>query len=163
MKKILILLALMINSCVEPSSGNDVTGVPNESQACEPSAYQQILCIAGVSDKASNTYNEEADTSASAPREVSAGEGISEAGAEIITEAGIEVSVEAGIAAGEIAAGESVAGEIEAGEPAGEEAGGQAVENEAECCSETDECNWANDGFCDCNGLFEWDFDDCAE
>ena len=93
MKRILILLALMINSCVEPSSGNESKGVPNESPNCGPSTYQQLLCIAGVSEEAGNTYDED----------------------------------------------------------------------EADCCSETDECNWANDDFCDCDGLYAWDSDDCAE
>ena len=160
MKRILIFLALMINSCVEPSSGNETTGVPNKIQTCGPSAYQQILCVAGVSEEVGNTFDEEADTSASAPSEVSAGERVTEAGAEIITEAGTEVFAEAGIAAGEVAAGEIAAGEVVAGEI---EAGTEAFQSEEECCLETDECNWANDGFCDCDGLYEWDADDCAE
>jgi hypothetical protein len=29
------------------------------------------------------------------------------------------------------------------------------------CCSEWDPCNWANDGMCDCKGMFGWDSQDC--
>ena len=30
------------------------------------------------------------------------------------------------------------------------------------CCEADDPCDWANDGFCDCNGDFAWDDADCG-
>lgn len=29
------------------------------------------------------------------------------------------------------------------------------------CCGPADECDWANDGICDCDGDYEWDAADC--
>jgi len=30
------------------------------------------------------------------------------------------------------------------------------------CCSASDPCDWANDGFCDCNNDYGWDDVDCS-
>ena len=30
------------------------------------------------------------------------------------------------------------------------------------CCQSEDVCQWANDGFCDCEGAFAWDAGDCG-
>jgi hypothetical protein len=31
-----------------------------------------------------------------------------------------------------------------------------------DCCGSTDTCDWANDGFCDCDGEQAWDVADCG-
>ncbi len=35
------------------------------------------------------------------------------------------------------------------------------VGGEEDCCGSTDTCAWANDGFCDCGGIYDWDAADC--
>jgi hypothetical protein len=29
------------------------------------------------------------------------------------------------------------------------------------CCSPTDDCGYSGDGYCDCGGMYDWDFSDC--
>lgn len=37
-----------------------------------------------------------------------------------------------------------------------------ALDDGGSCCADGDPCDWANDGFCDCGGSFDWDAADCA-
>ena len=30
-----------------------------------------------------------------------------------------------------------------------------------DCCKNSNPCNWDNDGTCDCDGYYEWDYEDC--
>jgi len=40
---------------------------------------------------------------------------------------------------------------------------GKALEESAgpDCCTDEDDCNWSNDGTCDCSGKYDWDKQDC--
>ena len=36
-----------------------------------------------------------------------------------------------------------------------------AYDDDDECCASNDPCDWANDGYCDCEGTQSWDAADC--
>jgi hypothetical protein len=45
---------------------------------------------------------------------------------------------------------------------AGASGAGGHVGSNAECCTATDPCGWADDGICDCSALYAWDAADCG-